>query len=77
MTAATLEELERCLDNVRDPCFQKIFYGKLGELRADFIKELIETGKDEPRFRIKMIDDILGIEDEIFEEWRARKNSAK
>ena len=75
ISGVNFAELERCLDNIRDPAFQKVFYGTLKEMREDLVEALIDKGGDELRYKIQMIDDVLDIEDEIFERWRSDKSA--
>lgn len=68
------DDLEITLDFFTNTSVQNVFFGELADRRAELVESLIDTGKDEDRFRIKMLDEVFGIAEEIQEELKTRKS---
>lgn len=77
MTNATVDEMTRCHDMMMSPAFRNVFIAKAVERREDLLCELIDTGSERARFGVKMLDEILGYEDDILEEIKSRNESAE
>lgn len=70
-----VDDLEITSDFLSSESFRIVFLGELSERRNDLISRLIETGSDEARYKIQMIDEILGFSSEIGDELKSRKDS--
>jgi len=62
---------------IQAPAFREVYEAKMIERRDDLLEELLDTGSEEARFRVKMINEILCYEDDILEEIKFRNESAK
>ena len=77
MTNATVDEMIRCHDMMMSPAFRNVFVAKAVERRADLLSELLDSGSEEARFRVKMLDEILCYEADILDEIKSRNGSAE
>jgi hypothetical protein len=72
----SMTQIERCLDNLRDPDTQLVFIEWMKDKREDLLEELISKGGDGPRFKVQMLDEVIGFEEELSDFWKAKKESA-
>lgn len=73
---ASLDDLEITVDFLSHPSFVMIFLGELLDRRSDMIETLIAKGEDECRYKVQMIDEVIGLRDEILAELKSRKDNA-
>ena len=71
---ATLDDLEITVDFLDHPSIVAIFLGELLDRRNDMLESLIDKGGDEQRYKIQMIDEVIGLRDEIFMELKSRRS---
>ena len=76
MIGGSVNEKEKCLDGLRDPDVDKLFFGWLRDLRKDYLESLVQTGDPSFRFKVQMIDEVLSFESDLYEEWKSEKQSA-
>lgn len=72
-----LDDLEITIDAFDSPIVKNVFLMVLQSRKTDLIEELIETGSDDLRHKIKMIDEIFEFIAEIKEELKIRKSLLK
>ena len=69
------DQLDIALDCLDNPDFIAVYTAELIERREDMIAELIKTGKEEFRFKVQMLDEILELRDEIVLALKEKKES--
>jgi len=67
----TKDDLETTADFLENYSVQLVFFGRLRERRSEILESLIESGKEEDRFRVQMIDEVLETASDIREELKS------
>jgi hypothetical protein len=74
LNEALIDDLEITMDFFGSLSVQNVYFGELKDRRQDLVDRLIDTGDDEFRFKIQMLDEVFSISEEIEEEFKTRKN---
>jgi hypothetical protein len=77
MNTATVHEKERCLDLIRSPDYDAVFLAHFRQRADELVEELIETGNEGSRFKLQMLREVFDFEEELYQDWKHEKESAK
>lgn len=74
LSEVILDDLEITLDFLDSESWRNVFLGELLERRADMLEVLLDKGGDEMRFKIQMLDEVIGLREDISAELKSRKS---